>query len=97
MGARANGYIADITCTFPINGKFTEKQAQVYNIVLKANIEAGKFIKPGSTMDAAQKKSFEVICEGMIELGLIKADLKTAMEKVKIFKKIKKFQFSKIF
>lgn len=56
MGARANGYVADITCTFPINGKFTEKQAQIYNIVLKANVEAGKLIKPGNTMDQAQKK-----------------------------------------
>lgn len=83
MGIRASAYVADITCTFPINGKFTEKQKEIYNICLEANLEAGKLIKPGNTMYAAQKRSFEVICEGMIKLGLIKADLNTAMEKVK--------------
>lgn len=82
MGARANGYIADITCTFPINGKFTEKQAQIYNIVLNANRAANEFIKPGSRMFDAQAKSIEVITQGLIDVGIIKADLKTAIEKV---------------
>lgn len=82
MGARANGYIADITCTFPINGKFTEKQAQIYNIVLNANRAANEFIKPGCRMTQAQDRSVEVMAQGLIDLGIIKADLQTTLEKV---------------
>lgn len=46
-GVQLNGYASDITSTFPVNGRFTEKQASIYNAVLKANRDAIKALKPG--------------------------------------------------
>jgi len=46
-GVQLNGYTSDITTTFPINGKFTEKQAAIYNTVLKANRGVISALKPG--------------------------------------------------
>ena len=47
MGAEYGGYASDITCSFPVNGKFTKKQKIIYNAVLKANRAVLKAIKPG--------------------------------------------------
>jgi len=58
-GAEIGGYASDITRTMPISGKFTKKQAKLYNIVLKSQRAAIKAIKPGATMaqvDAASRK-----------------------------------------
>ena len=46
-GAEYQHYAGDITRTFPVNGKFSDVQKQVYNIVLKANIEAINSLKVG--------------------------------------------------
>jgi Xaa-Pro dipeptidase len=46
-GVQLNGYASDITTTFPINGKFTEKQAAIYNAVLKANRAVIESLRPG--------------------------------------------------
>lgn len=47
MGAELGRYTADITCTFPCNGKFTEKQKIVYNAVLRASKAVMEAAKPG--------------------------------------------------
>ena len=83
MGSRANGYVADITCTFPVNGKFTEKQKDIYNIVLKANRDCEAMLKPGTPMKSVHEKSCSSLAEGLIELGLLKCDLETAIKQVK--------------
>ena len=49
-GAAFKGYGADITRTIPVNGKFTKRQKEIYNIVLKAEEAAIKAVKPGITM-----------------------------------------------
>ena len=49
--AENNGYASDITRTFPVNGKFTKEQSQIYDIVLEAQEQTIKFIKPGVTWD----------------------------------------------
>jgi len=58
-GAEIGGYASDITRTLPVSGKFTKKQAKLYNIVLKSQRAAVKVLKPGATMaqvDAASRK-----------------------------------------
>jgi Xaa-Pro aminopeptidase len=71
MGAEYDMYTADITRTIPVSGRFTKRQKEIYNIVLKAHNEAIKLIKPGIRKDEIHKKSVEIISNGLINLGLI--------------------------
>lgn len=74
LGAQYKYYNADISRTFPVNGKFTERQKAVYNVVLKANEEVTKNIKPGVPFSRLNEIAKEVLAEGCKELGLIKED-----------------------
>ena len=72
LGAQYKYYNADISRTFPINGKFTERQKQVYNVVLRTQEAVVAIAKPGimfSVLNEAAKKALVIGC---IELGLIK-------------------------
>jgi Xaa-Pro aminopeptidase len=79
-GAEYNGYTADITRTFPANGKFTEVQRRVYQIVLDCQVEAVEMVKPGVTLDQIHELCVRRLTEGMIALGLLEG---TADERVK--------------
>ena len=72
MGIRFCGYCSDISATFPVNGKFTEEQAKIYNIVLEANRGVIAAIKPGITkyaeLDTLSKK---IILAGLQKIGII--------------------------
>lgn len=72
LGAKYNYYSADITRTFPASGKFTERQKQIYNIVLKAQLETIKAIKPGMKMSEVENVALEVLTEECKKIGLIK-------------------------
>ena len=61
LGAEYNCYNADISRTFPINGKFTERQKEVYNSVLKVNEEIIKLIKPGMKYKEVNEKATDLI------------------------------------
>lgn len=71
LGARLDGYNADITRTYPVNGKFTERQKAVYNIVLAANRKVAAEAKPGMTLFELNEICKQVLAEGLIQLGLI--------------------------
>lgn len=47
QGHSVHHYASDVTSSFPVNGKFTQKQKDIYEIVLKANREVMKVMKPG--------------------------------------------------
>jgi Xaa-Pro aminopeptidase len=79
-GADSNGhYASDFTRTIPVGGKFSQKQLEIYNIVLKANNTATSLIKPGETYLSIHLKVAEVIASGLKELGLMKGDVKEAV------------------
>ena len=79
-GAESNAhYASDFTRTFPVGGKFTQKQLDIYNIVLKANNTATSLIKPGETFLSIHLKVAEVIASGLKDLGLMKGDVKEAV------------------
>lgn len=79
-GAESNGhYASDYTRTFPVGGKFSQKQLEIYNIVLKANNTATALIKPGETYLSIHLKIAEVIASGLKELGLMKGDVHEAV------------------
>lgn len=74
LGAEYHGYTADITRTIPANGKFSPEQKQIYNLVLKAQEEAMKICKPGTTFAALTLVTKQVINRGLKELGIIKSE-----------------------
>ena len=77
-GAENEMYTADITRTYPVSGKYTNRQKAIYEIVLKADEEAIKMIAPGVKMADVGHKADSVLADGMLRIGLIKdkADFK---------------------
>jgi Xaa-Pro aminopeptidase len=71
VGAEYNHYTADVTRTFPVNGKFSKEQADIYKIVYDAQEAAALAIKPGNNIGDVNKAATEVIKEGLLRLGLI--------------------------
>lgn len=71
LGAQYNYYNADISRVFPVNGKFTERQKDVYNAVLRVNEEIIGLIKVGETFVNINNKAKDLIAEECIKLGLI--------------------------
>jgi len=72
VGAEYHGYTADVTRTIPANGKFTENEKLIYQIVYDAQEAAFKTLKDGSTFGKASEAANEVISEGLYKLGIIK-------------------------
>ena len=71
LGAQFNYYNGDISRTFPINGKFTDRQKEVYEEVLKVNEEISKMLVVGVTFREINDKANDLIAEACIRLGLI--------------------------
>ena len=80
-GSELQGYAADITRTFPVNGQFSEPQAALYNIVLKAQEVAFEEVKPGGFMSHANKRAMEVMTQGLLDLGILTGDFDELMAK----------------
>jgi Xaa-Pro aminopeptidase len=74
-------YASDYTRTFPVSGKFTQKQREIYEIVLAANNRARELTKPGTTYMSVHLAAMEVIASGMKALGLMKGDVNEAVRK----------------
>jgi len=71
VGAEYEHYSSDITRTFPVNGKFSPAQAEVYQIVYDAQEAVAAVSKPGATLSDANRAGTEVIKDGLLKLGLI--------------------------
>jgi Xaa-Pro aminopeptidase len=67
-------YSADITRTFPVNGRFTQAQKDIYQLVRDAQEAFVQTIKPGSTAQQASAAGRAVVVQGLIRLGLIEGD-----------------------
>ncbi len=70
FGAEYNNYAADCSRTIPVNGKFTERQKQCYEAVLRVQKEAIKLYVPGNTIDKVNKAVWKMMEKEMIGLGL---------------------------
>lgn len=68
-------YASDITRTYPINGKFTEKQRQIYSIVLEANKQVIQKMKPGVQWVDMHRLADRIIVEGLLKLNILKGDV----------------------
>ncbi|HEX8097281.1 MAG TPA: aminopeptidase P N-terminal domain-containing protein, partial [Pyrinomonadaceae bacterium] len=75
-GAEYQGYASDITRTFPVNGRFTRAQRDVYDLVLETQLSCIKMARPGTSMDELKLHSIELLTEGMVRLGLLRGETK---------------------
>ena len=82
-GAEYKGYASDITRTFPINGRYTTAQRDVYDLVLKAQMACVEMVRPGTTHDQLKQRSIEILTEGMVELGLLEGRTEKLIEEKK--------------
>jgi Xaa-Pro aminopeptidase len=78
-GCEYNGYASDITRSWPVNGKFSDAQTEIYQIVLDAQIAAIDECRVGNSYDAPHLAARRVLAEGLIKLGVIKQDLNEAL------------------
>ncbi len=75
-----NHYASDITRTFPVSGKFTQKQKDVYQIVLKSQVETIKEIKSGIKYKEIHLLASKIIAEGLRDLGILKGNVSDIVE-----------------
>lgn len=72
LGVDYGVYCSDITRTFPVNGKFTERQKAIYEIVLECNKKTIEFLRPGVTNQEFNDFAKKILADGLIKLGKIK-------------------------
>jgi Xaa-Pro aminopeptidase len=74
IGGEYHGYTADITRTFPVNGKFSVEQKLIYQIVLDAQNEGIAVCRKGATFRATHEATMKVVAIGLMKLGIIKRE-----------------------
>jgi len=72
-------YASDITRTFPVGGKFSSRQKDIYNIVLEANTTTIRESQPGRTYREVHLMAAKIIASGLKDLGIMKGDLDEAV------------------
>lgn len=80
-GYEYKGYAHDVTRTYPVNGKFTELQAGMYDAVLNAHKECIEASKPGIQMEDLHMMAARIMMQGMMDMGLVKGNLDEIMDK----------------
>ncbi|HZP91612.1 MAG TPA: aminopeptidase P N-terminal domain-containing protein [Burkholderiales bacterium] len=79
-GCELDGYAADITRTFPVNGRFAGPQREVYELVLAAQAAAIEQVKPGNEWEDPHRAAVKILAQGMIDLGLCKGTVDGVIE-----------------
>ena len=78
--AEFGSYAADITRTFPVNGRFSAAQKDAYELVLAAQAAAIREVRPGSHWNAPHEAAVRVLTQGMVELGLLHGEVDGLIE-----------------
>ena len=78
-GCEVDGYASDITRTWPVNGKFSEAQREIYELVLAAELAGIEACRVGVPWNASHKATMEVISRGLIDLGVLDCTFDEAM------------------
>jgi Xaa-Pro aminopeptidase len=79
-GCEVEGYASDITRTFPVNGRFSAAQREVYELVLAAQNAALAAVRPGTAWDQPHEAAVRVLAQGFIDLGLVRGSLDQVLE-----------------
>ena len=80
-GAEIECYAADISRTFPVNGKYSKEQRILYDIVLAGQLAAIEQVKPGNHWNDPHEAAIKVITQGLIDIGILKGKLETQIKK----------------
>jgi Xaa-Pro aminopeptidase len=80
-GCEINHYASDITRTFPANGKFSDEQKALYQLVLDSQLAAIAEVKPGNTFNHPHVAALKVLTQGLVDLGLLTGDVATLIKK----------------
>ena len=78
-GEHLNGYVSDHTRTFPVSGKFTQKQKDIYNIVLAAHDAAAAALRPDMMYTEYSDAAFHTLIEGLKSLDLVRGSVDDAI------------------
>lgn len=79
-GCEFDYYAADITRTFPVNGRFTAPQRAVYQAVLDSQLAAIAETKPGSTIERVHQVALTTLVEGMLRIGLLTGTVESVLK-----------------
>jgi len=82
-GAEYKGYASDITRTFPINGRYSKAQRDIYDLVLTTQMSCVEMVRPGVTHDELKRHSVEMLTDGMVRIGLLQGDPKKLIDEEK--------------
>lgn len=74
-GCEYQGYASDITRTFPVNGRFSDAQRALYELVLEAQLAALEEVKPGKHWNEPHLAAVKVLTQGLVKLGILKGKL----------------------
>jgi Xaa-Pro aminopeptidase len=80
-GAEYQVYASDITRTFPVNGRFSAAQREIYDVVLDVQLKCIEYTRSGNTVKGRQEYSIELLTEGMVKLGLLKGKTSDLIKK----------------
>jgi len=80
-GCELDYYASDITRTYPVNGKFSKAQAELYQLVLDAQLSAIEQVKPGNHWNQPHDAAVKTITKGLLKLGILKGTLTNALKK----------------
>ena len=79
-GCEFASYAGDITRTFPVNGKFSPAQRDIYELVVKAQKRAIELLVPGSSIKKANEEVIRIKVQGLVELGILHGDVDELIE-----------------
>lgn len=79
-GAEYQGYASDITRTFPVNGRFSSTQREVYEVVREAQTAAINKVRPGNHWDDPHNEAVRILTRGLVSLGLLKGNPSTLIK-----------------
>ncbi len=80
-GCEWGGYCGDISRTFPVNGRFTSAQRDLYSVVLAAQEAAIAAVQPGANFNQPHEAALRVLTQGLVELKLLKGKVDKLLEK----------------
>ncbi len=79
-GCELENYASDITRTFPVNGRFSGPQRELYDVVLAANEAAIAAVRPGNDFDTPHQTALRILVQGLVDCGLLEGSVDGALE-----------------